>query len=192
MTLSVPITIVIEPARAEIGSAGSRMRVAEHQVAVYQRLADELRRFSTAEINIVSVFLRDIQPQGILLLNPSTNFNSTLAECEPNAQRTLPRRIILIGADRSNVLQVLEQHRLAGAIEQHRFFQWSNQPQSDSGYGLYGLCAVAEAMEADQLGSGPFRSEHYCIFGGGRYSSLIELLVSYLETYVKITFSDNS
>jgi hypothetical protein len=185
MMLDEPITIVVEPARIEIGSAESRAREEQYQLDTYQRLAAELRRYNTAEVNVMRSFLRDIPLRGILLLDPSADFGTTLAECAPERQQDLPPRIILIGADRSDMLQVLEQYRLAGAIETHRFFLWLHQPQSDSGYGLSGLYSIAQAMQADQIGSGPFRSEHYCIFGSSRYSGLVELLGSYLELYVK-------
>jgi len=73
-------------------------------------------------VTIVEDFLRAAPRQGVILLAPSTTLAATLAECAAERRATLPRRTVLLDADRSHVIRLLEEHRLAGAIEKHRHF----------------------------------------------------------------------
>jgi len=179
------LQIVVEPPRKIIGSQERNREAEQSRIADYTSFGTEVSKLSGASVSVVSMFLREVAPDSPILLATSADFGSTLAECEPNLRSVLTPRIVLLGADRTKIMAILEQYRLAAAIESYRFFQWSVQKQNDTGYGLYGVCSIAQLLEADQIGGGPFRSERYCVFGDSRYSSLPELLVRYLEVYLE-------
>lgn len=90
-------------------------------------------------------------------------------------------RVILINADRSDVLDELEQHRLAGAIEKHRYFQWRTQRDTDTGRGLFGHKDVAAAIDVTLAGA--FETEHYGLFMKSPYPDLPSLLAAYLAAH---------
>jgi hypothetical protein len=179
------ITIMIEPPRVSWLAEHGRQSATKRQFQTYDQFAEELRRHAEADVTIVEDFLRAAPRQGVVLLDPSTTLSTALAECDAERRNTLPRRTVLLNADRSHVMPLIEEHSLAGAIEKHRYFLWRTDPEHESGGGLYGVRSVAERMGAHCISSPGFPSERYCILSSGRYADLPSLLVGYLETYVR-------
>jgi hypothetical protein len=95
------------------------------------------------------------------------------------------RRVVLINADRSNVLQRLEERGLAAAIEKHRYYLWRTQRQHENGGGVFGRKEVAARLGAT-FSAGSFESKHYGLLSSEGYKDLPSLLVSYLVAYSEI------
>jgi hypothetical protein len=182
------ITIVVEPPRPAFGARSESGMGGSHKARYYRRLADQIGSINGAAVDIVEDYLGNVEPGGVVLLDASTAFPATLAECSTDQQSSLPPRTVLVNADRKAVLPLLNEYRLAGAIDEQRFFLWTTESHPDFGYGLYGRCSVAEALDAEQIGDGPFRSGDYCIFGSDRFDGLVHLLVAYLERYTQEEF----
>lgn len=178
------VKIVIEPPRAPWPLPADPDDVSARAFYALDRFAGEIQKHTQAEVMVVEQRLSAVPPCGFVLFQPDGLLSDALAACEPRLRESLLQRMVLLNADRSNVVELLEQHRLAAAIEKHRFFLWRTRPNRDAGYGLHGLRSVAEAMGAETYG--PMQpGERYCELGSLRFKDLPELLVAYLEEYAK-------
>jgi hypothetical protein len=112
----------------------------------------------------------------------SSNFEEGLNECPIELQKTLPKRVVLLAANRSDIFEILERHSLAAAIEKYPLFLWySRQPHSGNLNGLHGLTSIAEELGAEIL----FESGRYCQMRLKSEDNLPLLLVKYLEVYTR-------
>jgi hypothetical protein len=94
----------------------------------------------------------------------------------------LARRIIAFDEGRSYIMQRLEEHGFAGAVEMHRYFQWCTQRDSERGYGLVGKKDVVARMSA-RVPEGPYTSANYGVIASDTARNLPELIAEYLKAY---------
>jgi hypothetical protein len=178
------ITIVAEPSRFS-GPVPPHRPASSREINGFDEFARELATRSGRPVDILEDRLVAAPPTGIILLDASADLERVFGESDPGMAATLPGRIVLMNADRSDVLKLLERHRLAGAIPQQRYFDWLKYRQREAGGGIYGLKTVGQAMGAACATSSVFQSEHYCLLGGGRVDvpDLPAFLARYLEQY---------
>jgi hypothetical protein len=179
------VKIVIEPPRAPWLRPADPGDVSARAFYALDRFAEEIQKYTQSEVMVVEQRLSTVPADGFVLFQPDGLFSDALAECELRLRDSLLQRMVLLNADRSNVVELLEQHRLTAAIEKHRFFLWRTRPNRDVGYGLYGLRSVAEAMGAETYGPISQHGERYCELGSPRYANLPALLVGYLDEYAQ-------
>lgn len=127
------------------------------------------------EVTIVEGSVDDVPATGYLL-----TFDLVLAT---DAQRA--RRIILVEADRSNIMKQVETYQLAAAIEKQRYFLWRTDRAAERGDGLVGRRDVAARMGA-RVATGPYTSAHYGLLASDSAADLPGLLAAYLSAYAEI------
>ncbi len=89
------------------------------------------------------------------------------------------RRVVLVDAERGSLIRQVEPRRLAGAIEERRYFDWCEVRSEESGSGLLGRKDVAQRVGATIVR--PYYStEHYAELSHPRCRDLPELLALYL------------
>ena len=181
------VTIVIEPPRAPWPRPVEPGDVSARAFYALDRFAEAIQQYTPSEVIIVEQPLSAVSSDGFVLFQPHGLLSAALAECAPRQRDSLLRRLVLLNADRSHVVALLEQYRLAAAIEKHRFFLWRTRPNQDVGYGLYGRRAVAQAMGAETYGPISQHGERYCELGSPHYANLPALLVGYLDAYEDAT-----
>lgn len=186
------VTIVIEPPRAPWPRPADPDDVSARAFYALDRFAEAIQQYTQSDVMVVEQRLSAVSTDGFVLFQLHGLLSDALAACEPRRRASLLRRMVLLNADRSNVIALLEQHRLAAAIEKHRFFLWRTRPNLDVGYGLYGLRAVAQAMGAETYGPISQHGERYCELGSPRYANLAALLVGYLDAYEGATDAPHS
>jgi hypothetical protein len=91
----------------------------------------------------------------------------------------LAPRIFIAGADRADLLKLLERHRLAGGVDYAAWRVWEDAPRA----ALTGRLDVARAMGADFDDQPPFASEHYGPLATAEHPDLPSLLIAYLRAY---------
>jgi hypothetical protein len=177
--VSLPaITIVVEPPRVDVPVSTEGEWADE--TADYRELAAALGRHTTARVEVVVERLCRA-PEGALIV-VSSGYDAMMAECPAATREETAARSLLLDVDRSDVFELLETHRFAGAVEKHRWFQWRRQREQESGGGLHGLRALAPAIGGTCLEVKSFQSEHYCVLRSERFTDLASLIVGYLET----------
>ncbi|MCL4295474.1 MAG: hypothetical protein KJ077_07090 [Anaerolineae bacterium] len=172
------ITILYEPQRDSVLVSGAEGQWGD-PLAGYQQLAEALRRHTAAEVSVQTGFLRDAPP-GMVLVR-SSGYEAMMEEIPTVERAVAAARTIILEADRSNVLALLERYSFAGAVEKHRWFAWRNKPDQESGGGLHGRRELAPAIGGSCFEAKSFQSEHYCILRSDRYVDLPALIVGYLE-----------
>jgi hypothetical protein len=88
-------------------------------------------------------------------------------------------RVLLAAADRTRLLDQLERHELAGAVDQATWSGWEAAPRSS----LTGRLDVAEAAGADFTRNPAFASPRYVPLGTPAHPDLPSLLLAYLRAY---------
>jgi hypothetical protein len=91
----------------------------------------------------------------------------------------LAPRVFIAGADRADLLKLLERHRLAGGVDYGAWRVWENAPRA----AVTGRLDVARAMGADYDDRPPFASEHYGPLATAEHPDLPSLLLAYLRAY---------
>jgi hypothetical protein len=146
----------------------------------YSRFADELRRYSAwrAELRAESSTSDDgasfllvfgyEPPEWILSMTPEVR------------QQTLERVVLIRCARAPSVLDDLEQWGVAAAIETLTYSLWESPRNGTTGYGIAGL-REAVASIGGECAAEPFASEHYCVYGSVKSSTLTQALAEYLK-----------
>jgi len=99
-----------------------------------------------------------------------------------DAEQLLPRTVLL-HAGRSAVPGILEELRLAAAIDYHRYFLWRTEPENEWGGGLYARKSIITAMGGSWQPSSVFETANYCYGYHDGYRDLPSLLGAYLDRY---------
>jgi hypothetical protein len=173
------LTIVLEPIDFQPGG------LYEPPGVRYEEFASELARYASVSVAIIEAPLDSAPPTGMLLVYGGSGLRRWFAEGGlSEQQRCVLARTILLDADRSEVLEMVEEFSFAGAIEKYRYFQWLSQRDEESGHQLFGLKSVAKSMGA--ICSEVFASERYCSLDDSRFSDLPSLVVGYLREYTKM------
>lgn len=173
---AVPITVLYEPVREEPVPSGAEGQWAD-RLARYRRLTEALEEHSSGPVSLRIGFLRDA-PRGVVLVRSSdyTAMLDEAADREATAART-----ILLEADRSNVLTLLERHGFAGAVGKQRLFDWSRRPDEETGGGVHCRRDLVAAVGGACLDLGDFQTARYCVVVTDRYADLPSFLVGYAE-----------
>jgi hypothetical protein len=174
------ITIVAEPSRFS-GPVPAHPATSSRELYAYDDFAKALASRSGSRVEVVEERLCAAPPGGLILLDATSDLDRVLGECPPAMAAALPRRILLLNADRSAVLDLLERYRLVGAVTQQRYFDWLHHRDRESGGGLYGLKSVG--LQLGAVCSPAFHSQDYCLLGGTPAADLPSLVVAYLEHY---------
>lgn len=145
----------------------------ETETMISPRRFDEVDRFADAVGHAAGCSIPVIE--GSLADAPADAFVLLFGDDDLGANGP---RVIAINADRSSVLDELEQHQLAGAVEKQRYFRWRTAPANEKGGGLFGRKAIAEVLEARL--EKPFQTEAYGLFASSRYPDLPSLVAGYL------------
>src|ERR1700733_9789700 len=83
----------------------------------YQRLADELSRYSATQVQIIMDILRNAPDDSYVLFAGGGDISRSLADCGPALAARLAPRIVLLDVSWQRALEQLEKHRLAGALD---------------------------------------------------------------------------
>lgn len=162
-------TIIVAPHASK--DVGSSTRVFDH----VDQFATALGLALGSEVTVVEGTLDDAPPEGLLV---------TFGDLDLTTHPALGPRMVMVNADRSNMRRLSEDLGLAAAIEKHLYFMWRTAPHEDRGYGVYGRKEIAAAIGAEVLTM--FPSEHYGMLSSEQHSTLIGLLVAYLDAYVRV------
>lgn len=134
--------------------------------------AEALARSSGAPVPVVECPLEDV----------STGF-IVIFRIHPDEELSIPPelgpRIVLVNVSRGLIRQAMEKHRLAGAIDELRYFKWRTAHGRDAIGGLLARRDVAERIGATEVLS-PYATEHYAAYSHPHCDSLPELVVFYL------------
>jgi hypothetical protein len=95
-------------------------------------------------------------------------------------------RVIAIASGRSYIMKQVEAQRLAGAVELHRYFQWTAHPERERGEGLVGRKDLAERLHA-RLVSGPYTSANYSWLASDTVKDLPSLIAAYLVALSQVS-----
>jgi hypothetical protein len=165
----VKVAIVV-PALETVGHTWPQTSARE--TARADELAEAMRGALAIDVPVIEGPLSSAPAEGYLL---AFRVPSTI---DP----ALARRIIAFDEGRSYIMQRLEQHGFAGAVEMHRYFQWCTQRDRERGYGLVGKKDVAARMSA-RLPGLPFTSPHYGVIESSTARDLPGLIAEYLKAY---------
>ncbi len=123
-------------------------------------------------VSIVEGELADIPADGFVLVYFRYGMSLDLAP-------EVGARVVLVNAERGCLFRQLEPHRLAGAIEERRYFNWCTSRDEETGSGVLGRKDVAQRIGATIVR--PYYStQHYAGFSHPRCHDLPELLALYL------------
>jgi hypothetical protein len=147
----------------------------------YQRLADELTRYSGTAVPIVKDVLRNAPADAYVLFVGSGHISRSLADCGPTLAAQVAPRVVLLDVSWQKALGQLEQHQLAGAVDSLRLSEWLARPSSCTG--PFGLRYLAQRLGASCVPLPAFRSEHYCLLQSSHHRGMPHLLADYLSAY---------
>jgi hypothetical protein len=180
MSAMKQITIVAEPSRFK-GSVPPHPATSSRELYGYDEFAKALASRSGRPVDVIEDRLCAASPRGLILLDATADLDRVFGECPPAEAADLPRRILLMNADRSAVLNLLERYRLAGAVTQQRYWEWQHHPDRESGGGVFGLKSVGQQLGA--ICSSLYQGQNYCLLGSESAGNLPTFLVAYLERY---------
>ena len=156
----------------------------------YDRLAEELREFMTASVDVMERPLKEAPSNGLLLLAHDYSSEDILSESARSAKPEDPRPI-LIDVNPSHAFSSSEVLRPAAVVLVDKFGQW--QMRSERGFPpikLYGLKSLAPTL-APKLNPCNIReTEHYCSYTGREIRTLPELLAFYIDVYWQMICSE--
>jgi hypothetical protein len=143
----------------------------------YQRLADELGRYTGTTVQIVKDTLRNAPAETYILFAGSGDLSRSLAACGP----ALAARLVLLDVSWQKALEQLEKHRLAGAVDSLRLSEWLARPSSCTG--PFALRYLASSLGASCVPMPALRSAHYCLLKSDHHRGMPHLLADYLVAY---------
>ena len=154
---------------------------------------DEATVRLTAELRVytdVAVEIRDDVPasdtdNAFLLVLSNSPSEWMLSLPVGDREETLGRALPLQCVRPPGLLQLLEEHHLAGGLDYLRFSMWEAHPSRESGYGIAGLRQVVDRL-GGECAPKPFTSAHYCIYRSPTSKSLPEALVEYLNALAEM------
>jgi hypothetical protein len=123
-------------------------------------------------VSIIEGSLSDVPADGFVLLYYEYSMALDFAH-------RIGARVVLINAQRGSLFRQLEPRRLAGAIEERRYFNWRKERGEESGSGLVGRKDVARRIGATIVHP-HYSTEHYAELSHPRCRDLPELLALYL------------
>lgn len=172
--MTMRITLLFEPSadRAIPFAAGPER---------YQRLADELSRYSGIQVQIVKDVLRNAPSDAYVLFAGTGDVSRSLTDCGPALAARIAPRIVLLDVSWQKALEQLEKHRLAGAVDSLRLSEWLARPSSCAG--PFGLRYLANSLGASCVPLPALRSAHYCLLQSEHHRGMPHLLVDYLAAY---------
>ncbi len=146
----------------------------------YQSLAEELGRHANAPVQSVTGTLDQVAV-GDFVLFAGGNVSRSLAACSPERAALLAPRIVLLDVSWQKALDLLEKHRLAGAVDSLRLSEWHARPSSCTG--PYGVRCLTRSLGANCVPLAFFQSAHYCLMQSSVHRGMPDLLAKYLVAY---------
>ena len=143
----------------------------------YQRFADELSVCCRVPVPIVQGKLQSAPKDGFLLFATEGNMSKSLSPVAPS----VCARTIVLDSSPLTTLELLEKHRLAGAIDSLRLSEWLARPSK--AVGPFGLRYLAASLGARLVPLPPLNSPHYGLFQRDTLDGLPKLLGDYLAIY---------
>jgi hypothetical protein len=147
----------------------------------YQRLLDELSRYAGVEVPIVRGELRAAPADTYVLFAGTGDLSRSLRDCGPALADQLAPRIVLLDVSWQRALAQLEEHRLAGAVDNLRLSEWLARPSSCTG--PFGLRSLVGPLGASCVPLAPLNSTHYCLLQSEHHHGMPHLLADYLAAY---------
>jgi hypothetical protein len=90
--------------------------------------------------------------------------------------------VVLLNADRAEVMELLARHPLAAAIEKYALFAWwKYRGERPGAFWIHGLAPVARRLGPELVESPLYLTDAHCAFGSEQSAGLPELLARYLE-----------
>lgn len=176
------IFVVVEPPRSVLPSS-PHGRPRDGVAACYGELADAMRLYAKAKVEVVQMKLCDA-PQGGLVVR-SSGYDVMMEEIPSGERTALAQRTILLDVDRSVIMSVLERYGFAGAVERQRWLEWRTERHKETGSGLVTRRELAGAIGARSAAEGPFSSGQYSSMGSELCSNLPELIVRCLDACIQ-------
>jgi hypothetical protein len=147
----------------------------------YQRLIDELSRYAGVQIPIIKDVLRKVPTDTYVLFAGTGDVSRSLSDCGPALAGQLAPRIMLLDVSWQRALEQLEEHRLAGAVDNLRLSEWLARPSSCTG--PFGLRDLIRPLGVSCVPLAPFNSAHYCLLKSKHHHGMPHLLSDYLAAY---------
>jgi hypothetical protein len=148
--------------------------------------AAALDRITQVPISCSAGFL-DEAPRETFLITFQGDIEAAIGSCPGEQRAELARRILDMDAKWPGVYKLLEKYSLAGAVDFRRYSAWSDDPEHESGSGLYGLIAVAERAGMTYESGREFGSERYGLLAcRDRCRDLPSLVIHYLTAYADL------
>lgn len=190
------ITVVVEPLQPDevfVSKSFSKPK-SVHESANYTQLVDELKEQTEATVTLVHDNMKMVPLEGFVILYPRSRgffFEKILNGYEPQIQKTLPRRIVLLNLAPAEAHKILSRYSLAAIVEDMDYRHWWEiENTMTQRQNMYGLTSVAKEIGANvwnEITTAIFsEKEHYCYMAGETLERLPTLLIRYLEAYVRI------
>ena len=173
-------TLVYEPSNSPRGpmSAGPER---------YKQFLEELSKHLGNEVPLIEGHLRDLVPQGFVLLHSGRDVRAVLADCPPEARQTLVKRVIPLAVSHSHIFEILEELFLPAAVGSITMSEWEAREPDDVGArGPHGLREVAAQIPAGCIELYESKSAHYCYLESRTHHGLPHLLSDYLRMYTTL------
>jgi hypothetical protein len=154
-----------------------RRPAAPGELPRFERLAEALRERGLADVTVADRIPYSSDATTAIVITPGM-LRDVIAHDE--AGGLLAPRIFIAGADRADLLKLLERHRLAGGVDYAHWRVWESAPRA----ALTGRLEIARAMGADYDEQPPFASEHYGPLATADHADLPSLLLAYLRAYL--------
>lgn len=187
------ITIIVEPDDFHLDEQ-SRNGIAFPSPVEYLRLLDFKERLEGLigiEVKLVNDYLCAAPLNGIIVFCPRRRgfeFDNCLEECSEKLRDSLSRRLLLINIFRGTIFELLEKHKLVGAVEDlDMSYWWKCENRVVPKQAMHGLTRVAAEMKSELLNE---RGD-YCHFEGDKNECFPYFLVRYLNAYVNMFNQSN-
>ena len=147
---------------------------------------DELVVHAGARVPVENCFLKDVRTMSdFVLLSASIAPSLALAECAPDQQVELAKRLVPLQVSRTGIFEMLEKLSLPAAVTSLAITEWeaSRQDGPDAS-GVYGQREIGCAAGASCVDL--FTSRRYCYLESKAHRSLPHLLAGYLHAWARI------
>ena len=175
------IALVDDAAGAWITTAEGRRPAQPGEQFGLEVFAEALREHTVADVAVTDRLGRCADEPGTAIILPLAMLVDVLKD--PDVDPAMLRRVLIAGSDRVSTLDLLERHRLAGAVEIDEWLRWQDG-FDQRGAVMTGRRDVAATIGADVRSPAPFASEHYAPLGAPAHSTLPALVAAYLAAHL--------
>jgi hypothetical protein len=173
-------TLIYEPSELPRGpfSAGPER---------YEEFLGQLSTHLGAKVPLIETHLRDLDPQGFVLLHAGRDVRQVLADCAPEIRKRLVNRLIPLAVSHAHIFELLEELSLPAAVGSLSLSEWEAREPDDVGAcGPHGLRDVAKCISAGCVELYESKSNRYCYLESPTHHGLPHLLADYLRAYAAL------